>query len=113
MKKDSSNQVRYFFIVLSICFLVYTSIQWTLSWHNLDTIHNLQIYTNQINEAGFKDLNNQTVYIPFSSITDTADDYVSRPLENYYVSSVNDLRKYFLISIFNAIFLGLCIGGLK
>lgn len=111
MIKGVMEQGRILLILLSIVFLVYCVMQFFLSWHTIDLAWNIQILTNQINSAGLYTGNGTQIIIPFEKVMDTGSDFVSRPLVNYYISSSNNLRKYFIWGLLDMLLLGFLLGG--
>jgi len=75
-------------------------------WQVVNALHNLDLIYNFNGVACNLGINPET-------ITDIASDGISRPLEDYYIQSMNDLRKYVLFSIFISLIIGYLIGGLN
>jgi hypothetical protein len=112
IKKKSNWQEQGEIIILltAIVLLPYISYEFAMSFHNIDLIMNFKTITAAINDAGFINPLNQTLVLPFSEIQDTGSDYVSRPLDDYYISSANNLKKYFFVGLVDILLIGLLLG---
>jgi hypothetical protein len=108
--KEFWEQGEIAIMLIGIVLLIYFVYMFMANWHNLDIIHNMNFIINRINEAGFQDENGSILYIPQSAITDTASDYVERPLNDYYISSNNSILKYFLYSLVDMLILSFLLG---
>ena len=85
-------------IIFAIFLLVYAVSMIGISLHNLDLIHNMKNIANKVG-------------IDPERLTDQGSDYISRNLDEYYISSINDLIKHIGLAIFLSLFIGYLIGG--
>ena len=79
-----------------------------LSFHNVDLSYNAINLQNQINAQGLYTLNGTNIRL--EGFTDIGSDFVERPIEDYYISSLNTMENVFTRGIILSIFLGLFLG---
>lgn len=108
--KNIVRQAENVGILLCITLLIVFVVSFMNAFHNVDLVMNMQTMVNGINEAGLHDDGNLTLFIPFEDIKDTGSDYVTRQLSDYYIPSMNNLKKYFILSLIDLMLLGLLLG---
>lgn len=108
MDKDTEEDIAKVLIIILISCLVFFTIKFMLSWHTLDTVHNYQVIAAEVNNQGpFTNQNGSRLMFPtINEITDVGSDYNSYTLQNYFISAMNGLKKYFILSVITSLLLG-------
>lgn len=86
-------------IIILIFGLVYSVYGIFNAWHNIDLVYNFTNVGNKLN----------------ITFTDTGGDFIDRPLDEYYIQSMKDIKVYVFISIFLSLIIGvlICENGKK
>jgi hypothetical protein len=109
-KKNVGKQLENVFILTLILLLVLDCYYFWIAFHNVDLSTNVLRITDSLNSANLYDANGSRVTLDFSKIFDKGSDFISRPVSDYYIISLNNLSVYFMLGLFDCLLLGIMLG---
>lgn len=107
--KNFSKQFENMLILLLIVGLVFICSYFWIAFHNVDLSFNIMRVTDAVNYAELYDVNGTEILLDFSEIMDKGSDFEKRPIEDYYISGINNLSLFFILGIIDALTLGLIL----
>lgn len=101
--KNSMENILIIFLLIA---LILVTQQFMSNWHSIDSNYNLKNIQLQINDL----LRPNNLYLP-NNWTDSGSDLINRPVDDYYISSMNGLKNNFLYAIILSLLLGILLSN--
>lgn len=108
-EKKLENVLSNVILIISVMGLIASTAIFFNGVHNIDLQQNVINIQNQYLRTVVEENYNGTLILPDLNIEDTGADYVTRPLVDYYIAGMNDIRTALYISMICAFLMGLVI----
>jgi len=94
MKNKIVETIKNILIVVLIFLIIFETQRFYLNFHNVDLTYNIQYISCNLG---------------IGNVTDIGSDLVERPIENYYIIGMTNLKDYFIYGILTMFILGYLI----
>lgn len=110
-KKSIFHNIENYLILGLIVFLIWDVGLYWKSIKNIDLTLNYLSLSQQIEHAGFTNINGTIIKMPgLSDVTDRGDTFQSSSLNNWYIKSMVNLEKSLIFGLSTMILIGYLIG---